>query len=95
MKKTTTGDRLLAAMLGGLSAEGIDRRTNHEVRQGYPKATVAKRQILFDDGKKNGFPAHNLAHAKQIASPCAEQQADNLSGHCQFKPLSCPSDFRR
>jgi hypothetical protein len=55
-------------MTTNLSAEGIDRQKRHEWRQGYPKATEAEIQMLFDAEKKNGCPPRDLDHAKLILS---------------------------
>jgi hypothetical protein len=44
-------------MLANLSAAGIDRQIKHEILQGYPHATKAERQMIFDAGKK---PARRL-----------------------------------
>jgi hypothetical protein len=59
-------DELMKHILGNLSAEGIERQRKHEYRQGYPQATEAEIQMLFDADKKRGSPPHSLAHAKQI-----------------------------
>jgi hypothetical protein len=61
-------DRLVKWILGNLSAEGIDRQCKHEFRQGYPKATDAEIEMLFQANKKAGYPPHNLEHAKLILS---------------------------
>jgi hypothetical protein len=61
-------DRLVKWVLSNPSAEGIDRQTKHEFRQGYPKATEAEIQMLFDANKKAGSPPRSLARAKLILS---------------------------
>jgi hypothetical protein len=73
MNKTTmTGDRFIAAFLSSLAEEGLkhdqtaDRRA--EYRKGYPKASEAEIQMLFDAGEKAGFVPHNLDHARLILS---------------------------
>ncbi len=68
---TKTGDRLVAAMIAGLSAEGIKRQIKHEYRQGYPHATGSQLKMLFAAEIKAGSPPHNLSHARAIL-------ADNL-----------------
>jgi hypothetical protein len=59
-------DKLIKLILANLSAEGIDRQIKHEFRQGYPKATEAEIQMLFDANKKAGSPPRSLEHAKRI-----------------------------
>ncbi len=57
---------LMKHMLANLSAAGIDRQIKHEILQGYPHATKAERQMIFDAGKKAGSPPHDLHHARAI-----------------------------
>jgi hypothetical protein len=65
MTKTTV-DRLIEAMLGGLSVEGIDRQCKHEFRQGHPTYTEAEIELMFRADRKQGYPARNLAQARKI-----------------------------
>jgi hypothetical protein len=72
-KLKTTADRIVKVVIANLSGEGIDRQTLHEYRQGYPEATEAEIQMLFEAEKKYGSPAHSLAHARKILGIAADK----------------------
>jgi hypothetical protein len=62
----TTADRLIEAMLGGLSVEGIDEQCKHEFRQAHPTYSEAEIELMFRADRKQGYPPRSLAQARRI-----------------------------
>jgi hypothetical protein len=59
-------DRLVKALLGGLSAEEGEQQRRRDYRRGYPKATEPEIQLLMAADDKAGYPPVCIGHARYI-----------------------------
>lgn len=67
MMQSTVARSAAQLMPDGRTVEqAADDYTRKEYRMGYPYASEAEIQTLLDAEEKNGYPADDLQHAKEI-----------------------------